>query len=53
MREFDDTGKIYILTGKEFLCYDGETVKAVSEDAYIPTILISRNPTGGGTLYEE
>lgn len=52
MREFDDTGKIYILTGKEFLCYDGETVKAVSEDAYIPTILISRNPTGGGTLYE-
>ena len=52
MREFDDTGKIYILTGKEFLCYDGETVKSVSEDAYIPTILISRNPTGGGTLYE-
>ena len=52
MREFDDTGKIYILTGKEFLCYNGETVKAVSEDAYIPTILISRNPTGGGTLYE-
>lgn len=52
MREFDDTGKIYILTGKEFLCYDGETVKAVSDDAYIPTILISRNPTGGGTLYE-
>lgn len=52
MREFDDTGKIYILTGKEFLCYDGETVKAVSEDAYIPTILISRNPTGGGTLHD-
>jgi hypothetical protein len=52
MREFDDTGKIYILTGKEFLCYDGETVKAVADDAYIPTILISRNPTGGGTLYE-
>ena len=52
MREFDDTGKIYILTGKEFLSYDGEEIKLVSEDAYVPTILISRNPTGGGTLYE-
>ena len=52
MREYDDTGKLYILTGNEFLCYDGETIKDVSEDAYIPTVLISRNPSGGGTLYE-
>ena len=52
MRSADDTGKIYILTGKEFLEYDGETVKNVSESAYVPTILISRNPTGGGTVYE-
>ena len=52
MRSSDDTGKIYILTGKEFLEYDGETVKNVADDGYIPTILISRNPTGGGTVYE-
>ena len=52
MRSADDTGKIYILTGKEFLAYDGETVKNVAEDGYVPTILISRNPTGGGTVYE-
>ena len=52
MRASDDTGKIYILTGKEFLEYDGETVKNVADDGYVPTILISRNPTGGGTLYE-
>ena len=52
MRSSDDTGKIYILTCKEFLAYDGETVKNVAEDGYIPTILISRNPTGGGTVYE-
>ena len=52
MRSADDTGKIYILTGKEFLEYDGETVKNVADDGYVPTILISRNPTGGGTLYE-
>lgn len=52
MRSADDTGKIYILTGKEFLDYDGTTVKSVADDGYVPTILISRNPTGGGTVYE-
>jgi hypothetical protein len=52
MRSSDDTGKIYILTGAEFLEYDGTTVKNVSDDGYVPTILISRNPTGGGTVYE-
>lgn len=52
MRSADDTGKIYILTGKEFLSYDGTTIKNVADDGYVPTILISRNPTGGGTLYE-
>lgn len=48
----NNVGKIYILTGKDFLCYDGATVTDVSDNAYIPTILISRNPTGGGTVYE-
>ena len=52
MRASDDTGKIYILTGKEFLEYDGTSIINVADDAYVPTILISRNPTGGGTLYE-
>lgn len=52
MRSGDDTGKMYILTGSEFLCYDGESCKNVSEDAYVPTVIISRNPTGGGTVYE-
>jgi hypothetical protein len=52
MREYDDKGKLYILTGNEYLSYDGETVKNVADEAYIPTVLISRNPTGGGTLYE-
>lgn len=52
MRSADDTGKIYIQTGREFLEFDGTTVKNVSENAHVPTILISRNPTGGGTVYE-
>lgn len=52
MRSADDTGKIYILTGNEYLCYDGMTVSDVADSAYVPTVLISRNPSGGGTLYE-
>ena len=52
MRSSDDTGKIYILTGNEYLCYDGTTVSDVADSAYVPTVLISRNPNGGGTLYE-
>ncbi len=52
MRSADDTGKMYILTGNEYLCYDGTDCKNVSEDAYVPTVIISRNPTGGGTVYE-
>lgn len=52
MRGKDDTGKIYILTGTEFLCYDGTSITSVSANAYVPTVIISRNPTGGGTVYE-
>lgn len=52
MRSADDTGKMYILTGNEYLCYDGTTCKNVTEEAYVPTVIISRNPTGGGTVYE-
>jgi len=48
----NNVGKIYILTGNDYLCYDGATVTSVSENAYVPTILISRSPTGGGTVYE-
>lgn len=47
-----DISKLYILTGGEYLVYDGTNVKNVSDDAYIPTILISKNPAGGGTTYE-
>lgn len=48
----NNVGKLYILTGNDYFSYDGTTVTSVSDNAYVPTILISRNPTGGGTVFE-
>lgn len=47
---FDE--KLYLLDGTKYRVYDGETLTAVEETAYVPTIIISRNPDGGGTAYE-
>lgn len=57
--QFDD--KLYILDGKQILVYsqtkDGDNithnVAPVSSVAKIPTVTISKNPTGGGTSYED
>lgn len=49
---FQLKGKLYLLDGQNFWVYDGETLSTVSENAYVPTIIISRNPSGGGTTYE-
>lgn len=46
------SGKLYILDGQEYLVFDGESVAPVSERAYVPTIIISRSPTGGGVMYD-
>ena len=43
---------LWLLTGNEYLSYDGEQVKDVTADAYIPTTTIARAPTGGGNSYE-
>lgn len=45
-------GKLYILDGKELLIYDRISVKKATESAYIPTIIIARKPSGGGTTLE-
>jgi hypothetical protein len=45
-------GKLWILDGATFLVYDGTTIQAVSAIAYVPTIIIARTPTGGGTVLE-
>lgn len=46
------SGKLWILTGGDYLVFDGETVKDVSEVAYIPTTVIGAAPSGGGELFE-
>ncbi len=43
----------YILTGGEYLVFDGQEVKDVMEDAYVPTTVIARSPAGGGESYED
>ncbi len=48
----EDKTKAFILTGREYLVYDGSSVKDVSEVAYIPTTLIAKTPDGGGTALE-
>jgi hypothetical protein len=45
-------GKLWIVTGGEYLVYDGVELKPVSEAAYIPTTVIGRAPTGGGVFFE-
>lgn len=49
---FSFDGKLYLLDGNVYRVYDGTEVKAVSGEAYVPTIIISRDPEGGGVSYE-
>lgn len=40
--------KLWITDGKEMLVFDGETIKPVSEVAFIPNVIYNRAPSGGG-----
>ena len=46
-------GAFYFKDGKNYLKYDGETVKDVVAEAYVPTTSISRKPMGGGKTFED
>lgn len=48
-------GKLWIVTGGGYYCYDGSTAFKVygSADCYIPTTVITRMPAGGGDTYED
>lgn len=41
----------YIMDGVNYYVFDGNEVRTV--DPYIPTISVSKEPTGGGTAYED
>lgn len=48
--------RLYIFDGKTAIVYgsfdDEYTVKKLTDIAYVPTIIISRLPSGGGTVFE-
>lgn len=44
---------LYYINGHEYVQYDGTTVSTVQSHAYIPTVLMGRAPTGGGTVLEQ
>lgn len=44
--------KLYLLDGMTYLVFASGSVQPVSNNAYIPTIIIGRSPNGGGTPYE-
>jgi len=49
-------GDLWIVTGQEFLRCRGTNIVRVSTlgaDAYVPTTVITRQPTGGGVPYED
>ena len=50
---FTMKNRFYLLTGAEYLVFDGETVSSVSESAYVPTVMIGCTPAGDGTAYED
>ena len=41
----------YFKDGKNYLQYDGQTIKPV--EGYVPTTSIARKPAGGGTIHED
>lgn len=46
-------GKLFILTGTEYIMYGGGTAARVGDDnAYVPLTSYQRAPTGGGEAYE-
>lgn len=45
--------KLYIFDGKKPIVCDGTNAVPIEEVAYVPTVFISKEPSGGGTAYED
>jgi hypothetical protein len=47
-------GKLWIADGKALISYDGTAARKVTAgDCYVPTVVITRMPDGGGVMLEE
>ena len=47
-------GRIWIVTGADFICCDGTSAwRVTAGDCYVPTISITREPDGGGHMLED
>lgn len=47
--QHQNVSKCFVLTGAEYLVYNGTAVQNVSEISTVPVILIDKKPAGGGT----
>ena len=45
-------GCLWVFTGAKLLRYNGEEAASPETDAYVPTTVISSDPSGGGQTYE-
>ncbi len=50
---FSFNNEIYVLDGINYLKFNGTEIINIQDIAYIPTTTISRNPLGGGEIYED
>ena len=48
-----EEGGFYMLTGGDYLCFDGNSVTDVTQNAYAPLVAIAKTPSGGGESYED
>lgn len=45
-------GKVYALTGTEYLCWDGAVTAFSPVEGYVPLVQVATTPAGAGTLLE-
>ncbi|MBQ9958924.1 MAG: hypothetical protein IJP01_01080 [Oscillospiraceae bacterium] len=51
-QSFQLGGRLYIADGLCLLAYNGERVFPAADEAYVPTVTVSRSAEGGGSFYE-
>ncbi len=47
------SGKLILADGEKLKYYDGEVVGNIEDIAYVPTIVVGRSPSGGGSFFDD